>query len=101
MYLGMAHAHFDPEGRVTRFGSHYVNHFILFDTRPPYKTRHLSPAFCFPAGSDPENCEVIQFVTSMFLNGTTVVIAYGINDCESMIVRVPLATLLDFTRQFF
>jgi hypothetical protein len=46
-------------------------------------------------------CETIQFITAAFLSGdgSELILAFGVNDCDSRLQRLPLAEVLAFTRK--
>lgn len=48
----------------------------------------LSPEFVL-AGS-----EIIQFISGLEFDGTTVTLAYGINDCEAAVVQLDWASIV-------
>ena len=84
-FLGIAHFH-RPPGRASndyaRFGHHYTHAF--FTIRDGQLTG-LSPEFVL--GS---NAEIIQFLSGLEVDGDTVIVAYGINDCEAAVTRIPI-----------
>lgn len=60
-----------------------------------------SPAFCFPAApDDPLRCDLVQFVSSLSHDARdpdSLLVAFGVNDCESAYVQLPVALVLAFT----
>ena len=101
--LLIAHTHGDYGGGANhriRYGSVYVHTFLIADAAPPWKVVAQSPEWCIPAFSNPERCETIQFVTTAILsaNGTELVLGYGVNDCDSRVLRLPLAQVLKLAR---
>merc|ERR1712045_430795 len=60
----------------------YFHRFFIFEDRPPYAVLFESDFFCIPSAVDPSMCEFIQFVVSVEIDGSDVIIAYGVNDCE-------------------
>lgn len=98
LLAAVGHYHLDkmPPG-TTRWGDTYVQHILVFEARPPYSHVATSAGFCFPALNDSSRCEILQFVSGfLVLDNATVVLTYGINDCESARVQVHLGALLDF-----
>ena len=77
----------------------YLHYFMLFNTTAPYNLLSRSPAFCF---SDQKGgkCDLIQFVSSLTWASPqrdSVVVSYGVNDCEASFASIPLRTILEFT----
>lgn len=114
--LTLGHCHLDAFKRSfparfghTLWGNTYIQNFVLFNATPPFETLGVSRPFCFPsvaAGTvaPADSCDMIQFVAgfarlddSLFEGGRdTVLITYGVNDCESAHLRIPIAHILDF-----
>merc|ERR1712150_151213 len=93
--LGIAHFHRpekNSQSDYAYFGHHYTHAFYTISSNPPYKLLHLSNEFIFPSFHYPDDGEIIQFAAGfdVVLHGLKVVISYGINDCESAIVDLPL-----------
>lgn len=88
--LGVAHFH-RPNDRKpnphARFGHHYTHAFYLVSREGGMLTA-LSPEFVL-AGS-----EIIQFISGLEFDGTTVTLAYGINDCEAAVVQLDWASIV-------
>jgi hypothetical protein len=66
----------------------------------------LSPEFLLPAanatsGQTADDGEIIQFLSGLELDEDTgtVIIAYGINDCEAAVTTVPLSSVRTFLRK--
>jgi hypothetical protein len=106
-YLGIGHFH-RPQDRkpnpYARFGHHYTHTFFTVKQESKsddVSTFHLvamSGEFIFPAtdtGVRDRDGEIIQFASGLELSpdGETVIIAYGINDCEAGVVTVSLQSL--------
>lgn len=94
-------------GRVfnaTRWHNTYMSQFVIFKNKAPFETVAVSPAFCFPSVS-PESttesplCDIIQFITGFtrIPHTSNVLITYGINDCESAWIEIPIIDLIRFT----
>ena len=83
-----------PDG-IPLYGYKYLSKFVLFEASWPHRTTHISPSFCFPRG---KTCESIQVVCSLLLEGSDLLISYGVNDCEAAVVRMPLVQALAFAR---
>lgn len=98
-YLTVLHKH-GPRGKHgARYGSEYWQYLALMEDQPPFRLKGLSAPFCIPS-LDPahaDDCEIIQFVGSITRDPQdlqTLIIAYGINDCEAAVVRLPLEEAL-------
>ena len=77
----------------------YLHYFMLFNSTAPYNLLSRSPAFCF-SGEKGGKCDLIQFVSSLTWASSqrdSVVVAYGVNDCEASFASIPLRTILEFT----
>lgn len=98
-YLAVGHVALDHSKTVTRFSSKYVSFFMLFDSKPPFRLQHRSPPVCLPSQSDAARCETIQFIMSVVLESpSSLLVSYGVNDCEAVIARIQLADLISFIR---
>eukprot|EP00930_Biecheleria_cincta_P054982 TRINITY_DN41355_c0_g1_i1.p1 TRINITY_DN41355_c0_g1~~TRINITY_DN41355_c0_g1_i1.p1 ORF type:complete len:422 (+),score=47.23 TRINITY_DN41355_c0_g1_i1:70-1335(+) len=98
-YLAVGHVALDNSRTVASFASKYVSFFMLFDNKPPFKLQHRSPPVCFPSQSDAARCEIIQFVMSVVLESpSSLLLSYGVNDCEAIIARMQLADMISFIR---
>jgi hypothetical protein len=108
-FLGVAHFH-RPNDRATnpyaRFGHHYTHAFFTVAAVPPYVLTAISAEFVYPRGDGGgggdvvEDAEIIQFSSGLEVteDGQTIVLAYGINDCEAAVTTVPWATVADLLR---
>jgi len=98
LMLGAAHDH-ESTGAAL-WGSKYMHFFFLFEPQEPYTMVARSEFFCFPAQEDATKCELIQFISSLTIDeddkDLSVVVGYGINDCEAALRRMPLQAVLDF-----
>jgi hypothetical protein len=106
-YLGVAHA--------TSYGRVYSHFFFLFEDEPPFAITSASAQFCLShAGgaaalsvhSAPHwnesvregECERVQFVAGMATeNSTHIRFSYGLGDCESRMLSLPLDFVLGLT----
>lgn len=107
-YLGVGHFHKGRDRPFGVWGHHYTHAFYTISAagkkpwekqqRRQYRMTGLSPEFIFPSKSArPEHQldgDVIQFASGLELvhhmDEDFVVIAYGINDCESALLWVEL-----------
>jgi len=99
-FLGALHWHGPPGKHHALFGSLYEQRFFLLEDKAPFKVKQMGSAFCFPASHPARagQCEIIQTVMSVIKdprNPGTLLISYGINDCEAAVTRVPLKAVLD------
>ena len=112
-YLGVAHFH-RPNDRkpnpYARFGHHYTHAFYRVERQPQsdganknqWHLTGLSPEFVLPSAvsAHRDDAEIIQFVSGLELlgDGKTVVLAYGINDCEAALTTLSLPVVLGMLR---
>jgi hypothetical protein len=93
-YLGIGHFHRPPgrkENQYARFGHHYTHAFFTIPSQPPFHLKRLSPEFVLPSHDNKEDAEIIQFLSGLELvDDSTLVIAYGINDCEGAATHIKL-----------
>jgi len=95
-YLGIGHFHRPPgRGRndFARFGHHYTHAFFTITDKPPFRLTRLSPELVLPSHAYPEDAEMIQFWSGLELDGRTLALAYGINDCEGAASHLDLAVV--------
>ncbi|OLQ00397.1 hypothetical protein AK812_SmicGene16933 [Symbiodinium microadriaticum] len=88
----------------------YHQFFYLLRATEPFDVVAVSPEWCITINGrfsqhwsqvlqpGEEACESIQFVSGLTLRGDEVVVAYGINDCESDLLVIPAATVLGMLR---
>ena len=111
-YLGIGHFH-RPADRApnpyARFGHHYTHCFFTISDQPPYILTNLSPEFLLPPAAGThgsQDAEMIQFLSGLEVvdNDTssskeqTVIIAYGINDCEAAVTTMPWSAVASMLR---
>lgn len=98
-YLGAGHYSQSTGGKDWKWGSNYLQFMMLLDAKPPFQMRNRTGDFCFPS-SDPgfrDMCEKVQFIMSMIRDPKDpkqILISYGIQDCRSIVVKVPLKDIL-------
>lgn len=109
--IAMGHTHLDmfPHGREfynhTRWHNTYLSNFVIFKIKPPHEVLATSPPFCFASvspRSPPDNprCDIIQFVVGFVRSArdqSRILITYGVNDCESAWIEIPIADIIQFT----
>ena len=84
---------------MTKDGHHYTHSFFTLSV-DDFKLKSVSFEFCFASpyfNIEPLDCEVVQFVSGMVLRqkDEMLIISYGVNDCESRIIEIPLQWALD------
>ena len=89
------------------FGYRYTHFFYTLEPHPPFGVLAASSEFCLGAEQDSNDCESVQFISGMDIasaetvraharNRTegderaTLMLAYGVNDCEAKLGLVPL-----------
>lgn len=95
-FIGIGHFHRPPDREqnpYARFGHHYTHAWFTISAHPPYRLVGLSAEFVLPSAHDRSDAEIIQFASGLELDGDDLVIAYGINDCEAAVVRIPWVTV--------
>ena len=83
---------------LAMYGNTYMHYFVLFEDSPPWQIQKRSGPWCFPSTDNASKCDTIQFVMSAHLDESQeeLLLAYGINDCDSAIARLPLTKVLAF-----
>jgi len=99
IYIATVHQHGAYKKHGSHYGSEYVQNFLILDDRPPFTPKGLSKPFCVPSVAQGHNnqCETIQFLASVIRDPDdpkTLIISYGINDCEAAVTRLPLDAVL-------
>ena len=78
-----------------RWGHHYTHFFYSLTPHAPFRIVGTSREFCIGSAQDPNDCESVQFITGLALRGeSTLLIAYGINDCEAKVAELPVKQVL-------
>ena len=77
-------------------GTVYVHYVVLWRYNPPHEIVATSQPFCFPSLDALDRCDLIQFVSGYARapGSDDLIITYGINDCLSARVRVPVEDML-------
>ena len=76
-----------------QFGYRYTHFWYTMQPQPPYRILATSAEFCLSSFQDRHDCESVQFISGMTLDAadnTSVLLSYGINDCEAKIARMSL-----------
>ena len=78
-----------------RWGHHYTHFFYSLTPHAPFRVLGTSREFCLGSAQDPDDCESVQFITGLALRGeSTLLMAYGINDCEAKVAELPVERVL-------
>ena len=90
------------------FGFRYTHFWYTLEAKPPFAVLAASGEFCLGAEQDATDCESVQFISGLALApaeavaahaanltatdaaSSTLVLAYGINDCEAKLGLLPL-----------
>lgn len=109
--LGIAHFH-RPEHRAKSdyalHGHHYTHAFFTMSTEEPHTLRSMSNEFLFRSlggdGDHDDDGEVIQFASGVDVlrsdNGRDeVLLSYGVNDCESAVLKVDAEVVRDMLQR--
>lgn len=79
-----------------RFGYQYTHFFYVLTLHAPFRIVSTSREFCLGSAQDPADCESVQFITGLALRGeSTLLMAYGINDCEAKVAELPVKSVLE------
>ena len=79
-----------------RWGHHYTHFLYSLTPHEPFRILGTSREFCLGSAQNPDDCESVQFITGLALRGeSTLLMAYGINDCEAKVAELPVKRVLD------
>ena len=92
-----------------RYGFQYTHFFYTMEPHPPFRLLAASDEFCLSSAQDPSDCESVQFVSGINLEPSepqwrkyaapgadyelearTLLLSYGINDCEAKLASLRL-----------
>jgi len=73
---------------------HYTNSFFTISGSAPYHMRRLGTEFCLESSQFGGDCETLQFVSSLALEGDKLHVGYGIMDCEAAVMTMNLSQAL-------
>ena len=84
-----------PEFSPFQFGFQYSHFLYTMQPRPPFRMLATSQEFCIASVQDPNDCESVQFISGVEYEPSTssVLLSYGINDCEARVAKLPIAKL--------
>eukprot|EP00746_Dinoflagellata_sp_MGD_P156556 gnl/MRDRNA2_/MRDRNA2_85871_c0_seq1.p1 gnl/MRDRNA2_/MRDRNA2_85871_c0~~gnl/MRDRNA2_/MRDRNA2_85871_c0_seq1.p1 ORF type:complete len:553 (+),score=72.90 gnl/MRDRNA2_/MRDRNA2_85871_c0_seq1:120-1778(+) len=105
-FLGIGHFYrgfgdYDVPGIQTKVavnGHHYTHVFFTLSGTEPFHIQRVSPEFCFQSVQNPNDCEVIQFASSLTIDDDKLHIGYGVMDCESYVATFDLTSALQSLR---
>ena len=78
------------------WGYHYTHFFYLTEAHAPFRVVATSGEFCLQSQQDKNDCESIQFISGLTVAPSesdatnTLLLSYGINDCESKVAKLPI-----------
>ena len=103
--LAIGHVHLDSslpahvrgQKGATYHGNTYINYWFVARDTEPYDIVATSPAFCLPSLNNATLCETIQFIVTVAkVTETTLLVSYGVNDCEAAVVELEIRSVLAF-----
>jgi hypothetical protein len=65
---------------------------------PPYRIVRVSPEWCISSLTRPNDCEAIQFITSIERDGSVLILSYGANDLEARVLTVRLEDVMSMLK---
>ena len=82
------------------WGFHYTHFFYALEPHAPFRVVATSGEFCIESEQDKSDCESIQFVSGISKAPAeeTLLLSYGVNDCEAKVVKMQLGKTLDMLR---
>ena len=103
------------ESSPFQFGYRYTHFFYTMSPHPPFRLLATSSEFCLASAQDASDCESVQFISGIELEATgadksnrtegrrmrnadTLLMSYGINDCEAKLARMPLSAVLQMLK---
>ena len=95
----VGHGTVDYDEQHFQFGAMYTHFFYTVQPHPPYRMLATTAEFCIEAAQDRGDCESVQFVSGLALAAdSSLLTAYGINDCEARLGRLSLSRLREMLR---
>jgi len=96
VFLGIGHlARGTRPSHTLRFlPDHYSHQFFAISASPPFRLVALSPEFCFSSAQDPGDCENIQYASTLLRDGDHLLVAYGVEDCDSYVQQFLLSDIV-------
>ena len=77
------------------WGFHYTHFLYALEPHAPFRVIATSREFCLQSQQNASDCESIQFVSGLTLDVAatvpTLLLSYGVNDCEAKVTKLPLA----------
>jgi hypothetical protein len=96
--LGLIHRHYGMNNTSGVWGTHYTHAFFTMSMKPPYRILRVSHEWCIGSLVRPGDCEAIQFVTSIERDGGVLILGYGANDLEAMVMTLRVDDVLGMLR---
>jgi len=93
LFLGIGHMARGkrPSRQMGYLPDHYTHQFFALDTaQQTFRLAALSPEFCFSSAQNPQDCENIQFASTLVRDGSSLLVGYGVEDCDSFLQRFSL-----------
>lgn len=99
-----------PTNKTFRWGSSYTHFFYAMEHYHPFRMLATSGEFCLSSEQDGADCESIQYVSgitswssptrsaNMMTRTEGVVLAYGLNDCETRVAKLSLERIWQMLR---
>ncbi|KAL1496063.1 hypothetical protein AB1Y20_014691 [Prymnesium parvum] len=91
------------------WGYEYTHFFYAIEPHEPFRLLGTSQEFCIALAQDEGDCESVQFISSITLTDSrmkadqvvkpspasadTLLLSYGVNDCEAKVAKMPLEQL--------
>lgn len=84
-------------GETFKWGFQYTHFLYALEPYPPFRVVATSREFCIAAEQNATDCESIQFVSGLTVarGGSTLILSYGVNDCEAKASGLPLGRVWD------
>ena len=99
LFLGIGHMARGKRAshQVGYLPDHYTHQFFALDiAQQTFRLAALSPEFCFSSAQDPQDCENIQFASTLVRDGSSLLVGYGAEDCDSFLHRFSLDHVVQF-----
>jgi len=113
VFLGIGHLARGERNHATSLPDHYTHQFFALapdfqndsqddsqvaQGQQTFRLISASPEFCFSSVQAPLDCENIQFASTLVRDGSSLLVGYGIEDCDSFIQRFALDQVLHSLR---
>lgn len=113
VFLGIGHLARGERNHATSLPDPYIHQFFALapdfqndsqddsqvaQGQQTFRLISASPEFCFSSVQAPLDCENIQFASTLVRDGSSLLVGYGIEDCDSFIQRFALDQVLHSLR---